>query len=136
MIGDTALPNKGTMSVGVLPQHCGQLGRKANCQPLVSLALAQGEVPIQVALRLFPPEKWTDGPVRCAQAGVRFGTERTSISPSPPSPVPSSASVSSGVFVLGFQAGTGRPSRREGFWPWRAVRGHDQDSAPTIDGAC
>ncbi|WP_120010087.1 IS701 family transposase [Teichococcus vastitatis] len=70
VIDDTALPKKGTMSVGVLPQYCGQLGKKANCQSLVSLTLAQGEVPVPVGLRLFLPEKWTDDPARCAQAGV------------------------------------------------------------------
>ena len=57
MIDDAALPKKGTMSVGVLPQYCGQLGKKANCQSLVSLTLAQGEVPMPVGLRLFLPEK-------------------------------------------------------------------------------
>jgi SRSO17 transposase len=70
VIDDTALPKKGTMSVGVLPQYCGQLGKKANCQSLVSLTLAQGEVPVPVGLRLFLLEKWTDDPARCAQAGV------------------------------------------------------------------
>lgn len=70
MIDDTALPKKGTMSVGVLPQYCGQLGKKANCQSLVSLTLAQGEVPVPVGLRLCLPENWTSDPLRCAQAGV------------------------------------------------------------------
>lgn len=58
VIGDTALPKKGMLSVGVLPQYCGQLGKKANCQSLVSLTLAQGEVPVPVGLKLFLPEKW------------------------------------------------------------------------------
>ncbi len=70
VIDDTALPKKGTLSVGVARQYCGQLGKKANCQSLVSLTLAQGEVPVPVALRLFLPEEWTGDPARCAQAGV------------------------------------------------------------------
>jgi SRSO17 transposase len=45
------------MSVGVAPQYCGQLGKKANCQSLVSLALAQGEAPVPVGLRLFLPQE-------------------------------------------------------------------------------
>ena len=70
MIDDTALPKKGTRSVGVARQYCGALGKQANCQSLVSLTLAQGEVPVPVGLRLFLPEAWTSDPQRCAQAGV------------------------------------------------------------------
>ena len=70
VIDDTALPKKGVLSVGVARQYCGQLGKKANCQSLVSLTLAQNEVPVPVGLRLFLPDTWTDEPERCARAGV------------------------------------------------------------------
>src|SRR5918997_983688 len=70
VIDDTALPKKGTLSVGVARQPCGQLGKKARCQALVSLTLAGREVPVPVGLRLFLPEKWTADPARCAAAGV------------------------------------------------------------------
>ena len=70
VIDDTALPKKGCLSVGVARQYCGQLGKKANCQSLVSLTLAQGEVPVPVGLRLFLPEEWGADPERCARAGV------------------------------------------------------------------
>jgi SRSO17 transposase len=70
VIDDTALPKKGTLSVGVERQYCGQLGKKANCQALVSLTLAGKEVPIPVGLRLFLPAEWTGEPARCAAAGV------------------------------------------------------------------
>src|SRR5829696_2942437 len=70
MIDDTALPKKGDLSVGVARQYCGALGKRANCQALVSLTLARGEVPIPVALRLLLPEEWTCKPKRCARAGV------------------------------------------------------------------
>ncbi len=72
VIDDTALPKKGTLSVGVARQYCGQLGKRANCQSLVSLTLAQGEVPVPVpvGLRLFLPDDWAADPQRCAHAGV------------------------------------------------------------------
>jgi SRSO17 transposase len=70
VIDDTALPKKAELSVGVARQYCGALGKQANCQALVSLTLAQGEVPIPVGLRLFLPEEWTADSERCAQAGV------------------------------------------------------------------
>lgn len=70
VIDDTALPKQGRMSVGVARQYCGALGKRANCQALVSLTLARAEVPIPVALRLFLPRSWTDDPARCARAGI------------------------------------------------------------------
>lgn len=70
MIDDTALPKQGTLSVGVARQYCGALGKRANCQALVSLTLAQGEVPVLAGLRLFLPDTWTQDPQRCARAGV------------------------------------------------------------------
>ena len=70
VIDDTALPKKGKHSVGVARQYCGALGKRANCQVLVSLTLARGEVPVPVGLRLFLPEAWAAGPDRCARAGV------------------------------------------------------------------
>jgi SRSO17 transposase len=70
VIDDTALPKKGTLSVGVARQYCGPLGKRANCQALVSLTLAGKEVPIPVGLRLFLPQAWTNDPDRCATAGV------------------------------------------------------------------
>jgi SRSO17 transposase len=53
-----------------LGQYCGALGKQANCQCLVTLTLARGEVPVPVGLRLFLPRVWTDDPARCAKAGV------------------------------------------------------------------
>ena len=59
-----------THSVGVAAQYASALGKTANCQTLVSLTLARGEVPVMVALRLFLPENWTSDPARLARAGV------------------------------------------------------------------
>jgi SRSO17 transposase len=74
VVDDTALPKKGTASVGVTGQYCGALGKQANCQCLVSLTLARGEVPVPVGLRLFLPSVWTEDPARCAKAGVPEAT--------------------------------------------------------------
>src|ERR687890_2016247 len=52
VIDDTALPKKGEHSVGVARQYAGALGKRANCQTLVSLTLAKTEVPVPIALRL------------------------------------------------------------------------------------
>jgi SRSO17 transposase len=70
VIDDTALVKQGKHSVGVQRQYCGQLGKRANCQVLVSLTLARGEVPVCVALRLFLPEAWLDDAEKCRRAGV------------------------------------------------------------------
>src|SRR5689334_9017437 len=51
VVDDTALVKQGRHSVGVKRQYCGQLGKRANCQSLVSLTLARGEVPVGVGLR-------------------------------------------------------------------------------------
>src|SRR3954471_17554151 len=70
VVDDTALVKQGRHSVGVKRQYCGQLGKKANCQSLVSLTLARAEVPVGVGLRLFLPEDWRADAARRAAAGV------------------------------------------------------------------
>src|SRR3954467_9437495 len=70
VVDDTALVKQGRHSVGVKRQYCGQLGKKANCQSLVSLTLASAEVPVGVGLRLFLPEDWCADAARRAAAGV------------------------------------------------------------------
>jgi SRSO17 transposase len=70
VVDDTALVKQGRRSVGVKRQYCGQLGKKANCQSLVSLTLARAEVPVGVGLRLFLPEDWGADAERRAVAGV------------------------------------------------------------------
>jgi SRSO17 transposase len=70
VIDDTCLPKKGDRSVGVAPQYASSLGKTANCQSLVSLTLASGEIPVMVGLRLFLPETWTGDPDSMARARV------------------------------------------------------------------
>jgi len=70
IVDDTALVKKGTHSVGVAHQYCGELGKRANCQALVSLTLARGEVPVAVGLKLFMPEAWANDRPRRAKVYV------------------------------------------------------------------
>jgi SRSO17 transposase len=79
VIDDTALLKKGTHSVGVASQYAGVVGKQANCQSLVSLTLAKGEVPVPLVLRLFLPDTWIKDPERLQHAGVpeAFWVERS-----------------------------------------------------------
>jgi SRSO17 transposase len=79
VIDDTALPKKGTHSVGVASQYAEAVGKKTNCQTLVSLTLAKGEVPIPIVLRLFLPDTWINAPERLQHASVpeAFRVERS-----------------------------------------------------------
>ena len=70
VIDDTALPKKGNHSVGVAAQYASALGKTSNCQSLVSVTLASGDVPVMVGLRLFLPDSWTDDARRMERARV------------------------------------------------------------------
>ncbi len=81
IIDDTALPKKGNASVGVAPQYASALGKNANCQTLVSVTLASGEVPLMLSLRLFLPESWTGDTARMIKAGVPEGMRQPRTKP-------------------------------------------------------
>jgi SRSO17 transposase len=70
IIDDTGIPKKGKHSAGVAHQYCGQLGKNANCQVLVSVTLARHEVPVPVALRLYLPKDWSNDSQRRKEAKV------------------------------------------------------------------
>jgi SRSO17 transposase len=70
IIDDTGFPKKGTHSVGVARQYCGQLGKQDNCQVAVSLSLANAWASLPVAYRLYLPEAWATDAVRRKKAGV------------------------------------------------------------------
>lgn len=70
IIDDTALPKKGEHSVGVARQYCGALGKKANCQSLVTVTLAKKDIPLPLVLRLYLPGDWASDSERREQAGV------------------------------------------------------------------
>jgi len=75
IIDDTGMPKKGTHSVGVSHQYCGQLGKQANCQVAVSLSLATQTMSLPLDYQLSLPKSWTDDKARCATVGIPDGTE-------------------------------------------------------------
>ena len=79
IVDDTSFPKKGTHSVGVAHQYCGQLGEQANCQVAVSLSVANEQASLPIAYRLYLPKDWAENPARCRKAGVpapvRFQTK-------------------------------------------------------------
>ncbi len=70
IVDDTAIPKKGTHSVGVARQYCGQLGKQDNCQVAVSLSAAGDHASLPIAYRLYLPHEWADDPERRTRAGV------------------------------------------------------------------
>lgn len=70
IIDDTGFPKKGTHSVGVARQYCGQLGKQDNCQVAVSLSLANAHASLPVAYRLYLPEAWASDGARRKKVGV------------------------------------------------------------------
>src|SRR5947208_11548027 len=70
IIDDTGFPKKGTHSVGVARQYCGQLGKQDNCQVAVSLSLANADGSLPVAYRLYLPQAWASDEAGRHKAGV------------------------------------------------------------------
>ena len=67
---DTGFVKKGTHSVGVARQYCGQVGKQENCRVAVSLSVATKTASLPVAWRLYLPESWAQDPERRETAGV------------------------------------------------------------------
>ena len=70
IIDDTAFPKKGTHSVGVARQYCGQLGKQDNCQVAVSLSVTNDHASLPIAYRLYLPQAWANDPDRRRRVGV------------------------------------------------------------------
>ena len=70
IVDDTGFPKKGTHSVGVARQYCGQLGKQDNCRVAVSVSLATEEASIPAAYQLYLPEVWANDKERRRKAGV------------------------------------------------------------------
>jgi len=70
VIDDTGFPKKGSHSVGVARQYCGQIGKQDNCRVAVSLSVTTEASSMPVAFRLYLPEVWANDSERRKQAGV------------------------------------------------------------------
>jgi SRSO17 transposase len=70
VVDETGWVKQGDHSVGVSHQYCGSVGKQANCQVSVELVVSDGTVAAPVGGRLYLPQKWTEDPRRCAEAGV------------------------------------------------------------------
>jgi SRSO17 transposase len=70
IIDDTGFVKKGTHSVGVARQYCGQVGKQENCRVAVSLSVATHHASLPIAWRLYLPESWANDRERRRETGV------------------------------------------------------------------
>src|SRR3982750_1078712 len=70
IVDDTGFPKKGSHSVGVTRQYCGQVGKQDNCRVAVSLSVATWSSSLPIAYRLYLPDIWASDKARRKQAGV------------------------------------------------------------------
>jgi SRSO17 transposase len=70
IVDDTGFLKKGTHSVGVARQYCGQVGKQDNCRVAVSLSVATHHASLPIAWRLYLPESWTSDRDRRKETGI------------------------------------------------------------------
>jgi SRSO17 transposase len=74
IIDDTALFKRGTHSVGVHHQYCGQLGKQANCQVTVTPSIVSHHASLPITYRLYLPREWADDKALRKKAHVPAST--------------------------------------------------------------
>jgi SRSO17 transposase len=70
IVDETGWLKQGQHSVGVSHQYCGAVGKQANCQVSVELAVSDGWVAAPLGGQLYLPQSWTQDRERCTQVGV------------------------------------------------------------------
>jgi SRSO17 transposase len=70
IVDDTGFVKKGTHSVGVARQYCGQVGKQENCRVAVSLSVATEQASLPIAWRLYLPEIWAQDRKRRKETGI------------------------------------------------------------------
>lgn len=73
VVDETGWLKQGKHSVGVSHQYCGAVGKSANCQVSVELAVSEGWVAAPIAAQLYLPRSWSEDAARRAEAGVPAG---------------------------------------------------------------
>jgi len=70
VVDDTGFVKKGTHSVGVARQYCGQVGKQENCRVAVSLSVSTNHASLPLAWRLYLPESWASDRARRKETGI------------------------------------------------------------------